>query len=62
MIVLMVSEFGYRSDPAAPGAYRRYLDLVIEGLRARPGGAPLGDGPDPAAARAITAGWSTAGR
>ena len=58
----MVSEFAYRSDPVAPGAYRRYLELVIEGLRARPDGVPPGDALDSASARAITAGWSAPGR
>lgn len=41
MIVLMVSDLAYRTDEVSPGAYRRYLDLVIDGLRARSGGGQL---------------------
>ncbi|TFC04093.1 TetR/AcrR family transcriptional regulator [Cryobacterium adonitolivorans] len=33
MIMLMVSDFAYRSEAVRPGAYRRYLDMLIEGLR-----------------------------
>ncbi|MDG2535179.1 helix-turn-helix domain containing protein [Sphingomonas sp. HITSZ_GF] len=57
MLILMLVEFGHRSQPVAPDAVRRYVDLILGSLRARPDAPPLGAELPDADARRIGAAW-----
>ncbi|MDI6097975.1 helix-turn-helix domain-containing protein [Actinoplanes sp. NEAU-A12] len=53
IIMAMVTEMAQHSEGCRPGLYERYLELMIDGLRARPGNGPLGAEPAEADIRAV---------
>ncbi len=57
MLMLMLVEFGQRSQAVAPGAYRRYVDFVVGSLRRDAATAPLTVALEDADARRIARGW-----
>jgi AcrR family transcriptional regulator len=57
MLMLMLVEFGHRSQPIAPEAWRRYLDLIVGSLRNQPGAVPLSVPLDDVDARRIGGAW-----
>ncbi|MEV6301020.1 helix-turn-helix domain-containing protein [Actinoplanes sp. NPDC051861] len=53
IIMAMVTELAQNSAGCRSGLYERYLELMIDGLRARPGNGELGDGPSEADVQAV---------
>jgi AcrR family transcriptional regulator len=53
IIMAMVTEMAQHSEECRPGLYERYLELVIDGLRARPDNGPLGAAPTETDVRAV---------
>ncbi|GIF37699.1 TetR/AcrR family transcriptional regulator [Actinoplanes xinjiangensis] len=53
IIMAMVTEMAQHSAECRPGLYERYLELVIDGLRARPDNGPLGAAPTETDVRAV---------
>ena len=53
IIMAMVTEMAQHSASCRPGLYERYLELVIDGLRARPDNGPLGTEPTETDVRAV---------
>ncbi|MEU4624361.1 helix-turn-helix domain-containing protein [Actinoplanes sp. NPDC023801] len=53
IIMAMVTEMAQHSEECRPGLYERYLELVIDGLRARPDNGTLGTAPTETDVRAV---------
>ncbi|GGN91377.1 TetR family transcriptional regulator [Actinoplanes lobatus] len=53
IIMAMVTELAQHSADCRPGLYERYLELVIDGLRARPDNGSLGEPPTDTDIRAV---------
>jgi hypothetical protein len=53
IIMAMVTEMAQHSEECRPGLYERYLELVIDGLRARPDNGALGAAPTETDIRAV---------
>lgn len=53
IIMAMVTEMAQHSEEYRPGLYERYLELMIDGLRARPDNGSLGTAPTEADVRAV---------
>ncbi|MFC7535425.1 TetR/AcrR family transcriptional regulator [Actinoplanes sp. GCM10030250] len=53
IIMAMVTDLAQNSAGCRPGLYERYLELVIDGLRARPGNGDLGAAPSETDIQAI---------
>ncbi|MBO3737289.1 TetR/AcrR family transcriptional regulator [Actinoplanes flavus] len=53
IIMAMVTELAQHSADCRPGLYERYLELVIDGLRARPDNGSLGHAPTDTDIRAV---------
>jgi AcrR family transcriptional regulator len=53
IIMAMVTEMAQHSEECRPGLYERYLELMIDGLRARPDNGPLGAAPTETDIRAV---------
>ncbi|GAA4976674.1 TetR/AcrR family transcriptional regulator [Actinoplanes utahensis] len=53
IIMAMVTEMAQHSEGCRPGLYERYLELMIDGLRARPGNGSLGAAPTGTDIRAV---------
>lgn len=58
MILWMVTELAKHSADVAPQAYRRYVTVLLDGLRAAPGGDPLSGPLDVDQVTAISRGWA----
>lgn len=56
-MLIMVSEFAHHSRPVRPDAYARYLQLLIDGLRASPDRGELGRPLSPADVDALARHW-----
>jgi AcrR family transcriptional regulator len=56
IIMAMVTEMAQHSEECRPGLYERYLELVIDGLRARPDNGPLGAAPTETDVRTVMRG------
>lgn len=56
IIMAMVTEMAQHSEGCRPGLYERYLELVIEGLRARPDNGTLGAEPTDTDVQAVMRG------
>ncbi|MEU8662119.1 TetR/AcrR family transcriptional regulator, partial [Actinoplanes philippinensis] len=56
IIMAMVTEMAQHSEGCRPGLYERYLELVIDGLRARPDNGPIGAAPTETDVRGVMRG------
>ncbi|MFC4064157.1 TetR/AcrR family transcriptional regulator [Actinoplanes subglobosus] len=56
IIMAMVTEMAQHSEGCRPGLYERYLELVIDGLRARPDNGTLGTEPTDTDVQAVMRG------
>ncbi|BEL09090.1 TetR/AcrR family transcriptional regulator [Actinoplanes sichuanensis] len=56
IIMAMVTEMAQHSEGCRPGLYERYLEMVIDGLRARPGNGALGAAPTETDVQAVMRG------
>ncbi|WP_433794168.1 TetR/AcrR family transcriptional regulator [Actinoplanes sp. CA-252034] len=56
IIMAMVTEMAQHSEGCRPGLYERYLEMVIDGLRARPDNGALGAAPTETDVRAVMRG------
>ena len=53
IIMAMVTEMAQHSEECRPGLYERYLEIMIDGLRARPDNGSLGASPTEVDVRAV---------
>lgn len=60
MILWLVTDLAQHSVQVRPGLYRRYLQVMLDGLRARPGGTPLVERPTEQQALTICRRWAGA--
>lgn len=58
LVLWMVTEVAVHSAQSQPGAYRRYLQMVMDGLRDGPGRRPLDEPVDHEAAAQIARHWA----